>query len=193
MKNLYFLIIFLLATTFSKAQVIAQVGDIIDNATVTAVDESDSHYWIGTNKGLYRVNKEGKDYVFYTTKNSAITSNKITSICCRKDGHVWIGTNEGITYYDNFAFTSINVENSKLPENNITSMKEDANGDLWIGTLNSGLVKVHYNKFEIFNQDNSTLANNSIHAIKLDQQNNLVVSVLQKDSATLTASNIVRK
>jgi ligand-binding sensor domain-containing protein len=192
MKNLYTLILILVISTLSNAQIQVHVGDKINGSiAVTAVDETETFFWVGTNKGLYKIKKEGKDYVYYSTSNSDLQSNHITAICCRKDGDVWIGTTKGILYYDNYAFNTMDTDNSKLPENYITSMEEDSKGDLWIGTYSSGLVKVHRNKFQIFNHENSTLAGNNVHSILLDQQNNLTISLVKSEAVPL--SSIVKK
>ena len=123
---------------------------------VTAFAQNENYTWTGTYNGVTRVNKKNRKQVHFTTNNSALPSNCITSICCRSNGEVWIGTAKGILRYDGYAFIVVNTENSALPDEHITSMEEDASGDLWIGTC-KGLVKVHGSRYAVYDHHNSQL------------------------------------
>lgn len=163
MKKLYFTtLLLLLLLSLSKAQLMIHVGDKIGtDMIVTAVDDTETHFWVGTNKGLYKVNKSNKKDVEFTTANSPLQSNYITSICCRANGNIWIGTPNGIVRYNGYTFDVVDTDNSKMPENYTTDLKEDSNGDLWIGTVSNGLVKVHGNNtFLVYNNATPTFTNN---------------------------------
>ena len=152
MNNIYFSIALLLALTTNAQNVNINVGDKLeDNNLVTAVSCDGEYTWAATTNGIYKVSNKTKKSVYYSTANSPLQSNNVTSVCCRANGDVWIGTPKGIVFFDGYTFNTVDTENSILPENNITGMKEDANNDLWIGTSKSGLVKVHRNRFYIYN------------------------------------------
>ena len=57
--------------------------------------------WIGTNQGLLLVNSDGSSLLaFYTTQNSPLLSDIITSIAVDKNtGTVYVGTNNGLTSF----------------------------------------------------------------------------------------------
>lgn len=115
---------------------------LLDSTTVvTSIGESSRFYWIGTNQGLYRVNKSNFNYWLLNPGNSRLPHYHVTSIACDVEGRTYIGTPNGILFYDNYCFLIINSENSPLPENHITSLHFGQDGELWIATRNYGLFK----------------------------------------------------
>lgn len=111
------------------------------NTMITSINESGRFYWIGTNQGLYRVNKSNFNYWLLNPGNSRLPHHYVTSIACDVEGRTYIGTPNGILFYDNYCFLIINSENSPLPENHITSLHFGQDGELWIATRNYGLFK----------------------------------------------------
>ncbi len=193
MKHFYLTFVLFFVAQIANAQTqYAKPGDKIDSLrTVTAVSACEEFTWIGTNNGICRISKKSGKKNYYSTTNTPLQSNHITSVCCRANGDVWIGTPKGILFYDGYAFNVVDIDNSKLPENFITSMKEDKNNDLWIGTSKSGLVKVHRNRFFIYNVANSSLNDNNICTIKTDLKDNLVITSYTNDS--ILTSCLVKK
>ena len=149
---------------------------VCPNSKITAVAQSEKFLWIGTDNGVFRVNRKTEKTIYISVSNSKLPSNNITSICVRKDGNVWIGTTKGILRYDRFAYIVVNNENSVLPENTITSIVEDKNNDLWIGTSHSGLVRVHNLSFQVYNQKNSPLKSDNITSLTKDEKGNVFVN-----------------
>lgn len=193
MKKNYYLLILCMITAFaSKAQLIFNAGDVLNSdILVTSVDEDATYFWVGTNKGMARIEKAGKKYVIFTTANSPLKTDKITSVCCRKNGDVWIGTEKGIVRYDGYDFDVIDTRTSILPENFTVSLKEDSIGDLWVATKTKGLVKVHNERYYVYNQSNSNLFNNNVELLKKDKQGNVLAHFSNSDSLNVLA--IVKK
>ncbi len=76
---------------------------LLETETVTAIAvDGANRKWLGTqNSGLYLVSENGdKEILHFTTTNSPLYSNHITSIAInQKNGEVFIGTNEGLISY----------------------------------------------------------------------------------------------
>ena len=175
------------------------------NTHISAVASDEEHIWIGTNDGVYKINKKTKKGTHLTKDNSLLPSNYVTSICCRKNGNVWIGTSCGVLRYDNVTYVLVTTENSYLPDNHITSVVEDSEENLWIGTYFGGLAKLHNFHYTVFNQKNSSLASDCIFSLSADDCGNIWVApsksglvkihgkdwqVFNADNSGLSAANI---
>ena len=109
--------------------------------TVTALAETETCWWAGTTNGLYRVKKKNMKVFHYTSENSSLPANQISSICAKPDGQVYVGTCKGILRYDRFAFLVINTENSNLPSDNIRSLYYESQKGIIVETdSNSSII-----------------------------------------------------
>ncbi len=124
-----------------RAQVFLKELALDTSIVITALEENSRYTWIGTNKGLYRVNNRNGKYWHLTCKKSTLPGNYVTSIACFPGGQTYIGTKNGILFWDNSVFIPITMENSDLPENYITLLSPDSSGNLLIGTRTCGLLK----------------------------------------------------
>ena len=125
MKTKIFLPLLTLTLTASLlvAQPVPELAALTGNhETITAQAETETSWWLGTTHGIYRITKKNMKVKHYTTSNSLLPSDFITSICAMSDGQVYIGTKKGILRYDRFAFLIISTENSRLPSDNIRSL-----------------------------------------------------------------------
>lgn len=135
---------------------------------ITARSESDHFIWIGTNEGVYKINKQTGRNNHFTAKNSRIPSNHVTSIACSPCGQAYIGTKGGIFLWDNYSFLPITAENSNLPDDYITALALDKEDNLWIGTFNEGLIKAIGNPIKVFKTQPIQFNNESISCITVD-------------------------
>ncbi|MBI3511690.1 MAG: hypothetical protein HY064_13595 [Bacteroidetes bacterium] len=171
-------LLFLLTLQLSAQVVTDEYRELIDsNAVITSSSEDQNYQWIGTDKGLWKINKKTKKAIHYDTENIPLESNFITSVCCCANGNVWIGTPKGAIRFDGFAFLTVNDENSDLPDNYITSIVQEKNGTLWIGTRYGGLVKIDRNKYTVYDHTNSAIKNDHICKLSLDVNGNILVDV----------------
>ena len=109
------------------AQPVPDFKSLIGNeVTITARAETENSFWLGTNKGVYRIKKKNMKVIHYDTHNSLLPSNRITCICNRPDGQLYIGTAKGILRYDNFTFILINSENFTMTSDYITGLHYDS-------------------------------------------------------------------
>ena len=110
---------------------------------VTAIADHDHVRWIGTRKGLTRINTAGESrhYHFTDFPNSDV----VNVVMFTRKGTLWVGTEGGLYRYDapNDAFTLCCNQrgNSKVPHCSVTSIMEDSRGCLWIGTWDKGLFR----------------------------------------------------
>jgi ligand-binding sensor domain-containing protein len=120
--------------------------------TCMAVDPINQK-WVGTNNGLVLCNADGSQLLAsYTTQNSPLMSNNITSIAIDKNtGTVYVGTNSGLTSFQTPSvqpkqgFTKLFVYPSpfvlKNGTNQLTIDGLVSNSSIKIITLNGKLVK----------------------------------------------------
>ena len=184
----------LLLTIFSTTGMFTPNGSAQQNTNpkcvVNALAESERYSWIGTNDGVWKINKKNKQREHLTTANSLLPSNKVSSICVEPNGKVWIGTSDGILCYDNYTFYVINSKNTDLPDDNITAIACDVNNNIWIGTRKGGLVeKLQYGRYILYNAHNSKLLNDSICSITTDDNGNVWVGSYSDGVTLIRNSN----
>jgi signal transduction histidine kinase/ligand-binding sensor domain-containing protein len=118
-------------------------GILIDE-TITA--------WFSTTDGLSRYNRESDSFTSWTTQNSEIGSNSLSTIFKDSRGVIWLGTREhrydprfvpsnGLIRFNpqNESFTSYRHDPNNvrsLSSNTVNSIAEDHNGNIWIATDN---------------------------------------------------------
>ena len=123
MKKAILIIAQVFITALLSAQTTPDFKSIISpGENITASAETENSFWVGTDKGLYRIKKKNRKVYKYTVNNSAIPSNHIKCICAQPDGQVFIGTDRGIIRYDLYAFILINKENSQLTSDDIKAI-----------------------------------------------------------------------
>jgi len=105
--------------------------------------------WIGSNKGLFRLDAENNTYQFFSPNNSPIQGENITPLNYSPDGRIWftnfgsISTNDiGLCWFDGSEFGFLPVQEGGLPHAQIADMeiKELQNGyELWMSCLSRGI------------------------------------------------------
>jgi ligand-binding sensor domain-containing protein len=120
----------------------------LSDFTVTSLAISEGALWIGTVKGLDRLDLRTKVFTHYKAnpQNAATTvaSDFITSLYMGKNGILWIGTNDA-------GVDSLNTANGEIhhyksdakrvdvSEDEIAAVRETKDGKIWIGTREAGL------------------------------------------------------
>src|SRR5690606_24052922 len=104
---------------------------IIDNE-ISALLVDDDFLWIGTWRGLSRINT----LTFEIERINFVEKNAIRALHKDKQGMIWIGTANGLFRYRNEdqSFVLYNKEQNGLSHNMIRYIYDDAAGNLWIGT-----------------------------------------------------------
>ena len=98
--------IFIPGQDFDAQRILVEYGGyyqyLLENESVTAIAVDGSNKkWIGTDRsGLFLFSEDGtKEILHFTTDNSPLFSNRITSLAINKDGEVFIGTDKGVISY----------------------------------------------------------------------------------------------
>jgi hypothetical protein len=125
----------------------AEKGPLFDQKRqVTAVDSNESYVWIGTDAGIYRLDRNRKHLRYFALPAMTHRSSRVNGVLCQENGFVWIATNHGLMKYDNFYFVVFTMENSDLPEENITSICAINGNAILIGTAQNGYLRMKRNR-----------------------------------------------
>ena len=112
-------------------------NSLIDSSVISAYEDSQGILWIGTERGLNRVDRRTGQVSHY---ESAVFSAGVRSIAEDRAGHLWFGTrSNGVTRYDrrSGAFRTFRHDpnNPKSLSNDyVGSLLVDHNGTLWAAT-----------------------------------------------------------
>ncbi len=122
-----------------------------------AIDETRSHLWLGTPKGLIQLNTENLEYTIHSIENGAkgLLTSDVSTVFIDSANNVWAGLEKhGVCVFDhatdqfNCHKSSID-EHGRLPFATIEAISEDAYGSLWIAANHYGLFRLTP-KLEIF-------------------------------------------
>ncbi len=117
-----------------------------ENTRKVVMQDSNNFLWIGTDgKGLLRINLRTNAQTLYSTTNSAISSNIITTLYEGQNGLIYVGTDgNGINVLDptTDSFTYIQsslLDPTSLSSNAIYQIYEDNSGVIWVSTFRGGV------------------------------------------------------
>jgi len=90
--------------------------------------------WIGTDRGLYRVNTP-RTQVSQYTPTEQVRGATVRTIAQDEYGQLWIGSSEGVTVLDeDGALVFTLSEKDGMSNDNISTIVEDRDGKIWIST-----------------------------------------------------------
>lgn len=107
-----------------------------------AVDGADRK-WVGSTNGVWLISEDGtKQLLHFTSDNSPLPSNNITSITvCEKSGEVFIGTDQGVVSYQGDAILGESTKGKPLVYPN--PVRPDYTGPIAIkGLVDNAYVKI---------------------------------------------------
>ncbi len=124
----------------------------IPRGSVHRVGEDGSgRLWIGTRRGLFRLDHADGDLVTYRHESRnprSLGGDYIFAIVCDRRGRLWIGSRGGgVSRYhsstDDFdVFLHDETDLASLPSDQVMAMCVDSTGWLWVGTEGDGLVRL---------------------------------------------------
>ena len=107
---------------------------------ITALADGENQFvWVGTDKGLYKVDMDkktsGKPHTQYNSWNRS-KALKVYTLCSASDGKLYVGYDLGMSVLDKATFqvdTFLNIRTS-LPDDHIARIVEDQEGHIWVGS-----------------------------------------------------------
>ena len=130
--------------------------------------DDNGNKWVGTEGGGL-AKFDGTTWMVYSSFNSGLPDNNISSIAIDGSGNKWIGTEDsGLAKFDGIAWTVYTTSNSGLSDNNVSSLGIDGNGTKWIGTEDGGLAKFNGMIWTVYTTSNSGLPENSVSSVIID-------------------------
>jgi ligand-binding sensor domain-containing protein len=124
--------------------------------------DTENNFWIGTNKGLFKLNSGKKPELI-------VAREEITCLYTDKSNSVWIGTREKLlNYTGSIKEYSLSKEYNA---NDILSISSDYEQNIWIGT-HSGLFKFRSEGFVCFGLEDG-IRSTMIYPIIKDKKNNI--------------------
>ena len=123
-----------------------------DNISFTVpYEDKEGNFWIGTTKGLEKLDRATGNFTHYIPNPSDSISNKsncVLSICEDKNGTLWIGTKNGLYKFDraNKKFSRLlhdSTNPGSIYNNEVREIYKDSDGEMWFGTAR-GLDKLDF-------------------------------------------------
>lgn len=152
----------------------------LSNSRVTSVvQDSLGFIWVGTKNGLSRY--DGTSFKVFNQRNSAISSDDISSLKIDRKGHLWIGTiGGGVSIYNpvknSFVIYNHNIgDETSISSDDVHTVYEDSKGRVWLGTENGLSVFNEISKtfktymYQVNNK--SSLSHNSVWSIYEQKDN----------------------
>lgn len=190
-KSAILVICFYAACLTATAGTPVDVSKVTGNEKIIAQAETKYHVWVGTDNGVYQVNKGNGKFIHLTTSNSVLPSNHVKGICVTADENVFITTDNGLFRFDGVSYLQLNTENSYLPTNNLTGIACDERGRIFIGTKNNGLVMMENYKCETFNKNNSELTTNTVTRVYMDENGLIIAALANGDFTAMGSSTMI--
>jgi ligand-binding sensor domain-containing protein len=104
-----------------------------DDFNLAAATDSQGMTWFGTYRnGVLGLGQGGRRH--FSSANSPLPHEMVSSLACGADGHLWVGTANGLALFDGESWQHFHRETSGLPSNRIERLLVDDAGHLWIGT-----------------------------------------------------------
>ena len=105
---------------------------------------NESSLFAGTLKGLYEYHFPTQTWNHYSTANSDLISDTITTLQPTPDGNIWIGTKYGLSFFDRNQnqWTSYTMNNSPLESNQIKKLLLDGEDNIWVSNSKNFVYKI---------------------------------------------------
>ena len=136
--------------SFSKVVNNFQELDPQSDVLSTVIPSPDGISWVGSNKGLFKLDAGNNTYQFFSPSNCGIPGENITPLAYSPDGLLWFTnfssidtTRIGLCWFDGVQFGVFPVEKGGLPHAQIPDMeiKQIPGGyELWMSCLSQGIA-----------------------------------------------------
>lgn len=171
----------LLVYNKSEKTLMKYPSDKIPSAIFTAC-YADGMLWLGTLKGLYRLNiATGAVRIYETLEHSSkMLDSRVYAIFQTTSGHILVGTTVGLFCYNKAGdmFDPIKGFEGVF----ITGIDEDSEGVLWVSTYANGLFSYNQTQGKILNRytyksdETNSIPSNKLFSVFVDSKGNIWVT-----------------
>ncbi len=139
------------STNFTHSE--SDSSSLSSNQTSDIFQDTSDDIWIATSEGLNLFLPKTNNFIRYSSQNTELPNDAITSISQTREGKYWIGTRSGLASGMRTHFQKFNHTTSNLSNESVNAFAETKNGTLWVGT-DDGLNKLapQGNVFEWINE-----------------------------------------
>lgn len=146
---------------------------LTDNSVKCLTDDHKQQLWIGTRKGLNKLNLKTGNVT--KINNPRLNDQEIAALHVDKYNNVWVATNNYLYYFNGNQDTVLIHCNSISGGESVVGVKSfltDSKGRMWLGTWNNGLFRYEYdsNCFIAYPAINQR---NSVHVLFEDSRNTI--------------------
>ena len=167
---------------------------LIDNAITALQVDFDDQLWIGTQKGLCRLDRNSKTFIRYRPHphlDNSLPSNSISAMGIDASGQLWIGMQHGwLSRYDPQSNSFVTIQHALLRPtkdgtNRITGIASDPQGEfLWLSVFPLGVIQYSLRTgeatlFGARNNDTRMINKNAVFDIARDKAGLLWVASLR--------------
>ena len=121
-----------------NVQIVSKNEGLLNTEIRASAQDESGVFWLGTNRGLQSVQKDGSLQLFAPQRGPAISA--VRSLLVDHEQNVWIGTPNGLFRYTQGQVEPVNVRGAE-PMNHILSLFEDHEGNIWGGS-DTGLFRL---------------------------------------------------
>lgn len=146
--------------------------------TSLAYDSFSNRLWIGTRKGLSKLELNAQTFTTFTISNG-LPSNSVNVVTVDSKGSVWAGTDLGLWRLQNGIALAYRKESpaAPLPDNYVRTICEDKDGNIWIGT-NAGISRFEETRWQTYTPKDG-LVSESVYSIFQDSDGALWVGTIR--------------
>jgi len=151
--------------------------------------------WVGTEDGLYRVDREKQEAkVYQAEEKQGLASNVVYAIHEDKKGRLWLGTTYGFNIFDPETERFLHYDQQDgLVSNTVCGFAPDENGNYWISTYNGlsyfepetetfhnffrkeGLSHNEFNRFSYYRDDQGNFYFGGVNGMNVFRTEDLLV------------------
>ncbi|MBQ7194075.1 MAG: response regulator, partial [Bacteroidales bacterium] len=151
----------------------ADIFESVSSDNIRTVVEEVGSFWVGTDRGLFRISSSGQLISHYSSDDSPLPHNIVRTVCIRGD-YVFVGTFDGAARLDRktgeWRVVNLKPSHFALPQNNLVLTmipSPDEDEILLVGTQ-TGLCELNMSTMEYVCHDinsNPTMSNNTVKSI----------------------------
>lgn len=121
-------------------------GKTATNQNITTLVEYQDYLILGTDKGLYTLEK--KSYTIKPLKNTIQSTTRITTLLIDKKNRLWVGSDNGIVVYNKDLLVVHDYQEdrkqiNKIPTGTVNTIFEDKKGNIWVSIWEQGLFRLN--------------------------------------------------